>query len=196
MGTQWSVIWNQLKCDGYRILALVAIALAGAIAVLWESQRLYIALAGVVAMVPAAYLDARYYRLYHRLTSGILAWGIGIAAIMDILGSAYQLEAALAGMACLGGLFLLLYLLTEQLGFGDVCYGAALGTFLGWQGAMLAFVLTFALGMAAATREYLYYACHGRWRCRVLPLGPFMAGGAYITLLWGQELIGWYIGMC
>ena len=195
MGTQWSIIWEQLRCDGYRILALIAIAVAGAMAVLWETNQLYVALAGIAAMLPAAYLDARYYRLYHRLTSGILVWGILVSAIAGSFGCSHRLEAAVAGMACLGGLFLLLYWLTGQLGFGDVCYGAALGTFLGWQGAMLTFVLTFLLGMSAALREYLYYACHGRWRCRALPLGPFMAGGAYITLLWGQELIGWYIGM-
>lgn len=195
MGTDWKIIGQQLRLDKYRILSLMVIALVGASVVLWGNNRIYMALGGAMAMVPAAYLDGRYGKLYHRLTISMVIWGGLLTLGLAIFLPAYHWQQALEGMVCLGGMFFLLYFVTGQIGFGDVCYGAALGIFLGWQGAMLTFILTFALGLAAALREYLYYFVHGKWRRRILPLGPFMACGAYITLLWGQELIGWYIRM-
>lgn len=195
MGTEWQVIWGQLQTHKYVILMLMAAAITAAVLVLRGDDRIYMALGGAVAMIPAAYLDGRYYRLYHRLTIGGLLLGILCSAALEILMPGNQLARACEGMACLGGLFLALYIATGQLGFGDVCYGAALGTFLGWQCSLVAFVLIFALGLAAACREYLYYFRHGSWRRRMLPLGPFMACGAYISLLWGQELIRWYTGV-
>lgn len=195
MGTDWEIIVEQLRLDKYRILSLIIIAVVGATAVLWDDNRIYMALGGVMAMVPAAYLDGRYGKLYHRLTISMLIWGGLLTVGLAIFLPDYHWYQAFGGMICLGGMFFLLYIATGQIGFGDVCYGAALGIFLGCQGALLTFVLTFALGLAAALREYLYYFIYGKWRRRILPLGPFMACGAYITLLWGQELIGWYIRM-
>ena len=57
MGTDWEIIGEQLRLDKYRILSLIIIAVVGATVVLWGDNRIYMALGGVMAMVPAAYLD-------------------------------------------------------------------------------------------------------------------------------------------
>ena len=146
MGTDWKIIEEQLRLDKYRILFLMVIAIVGASVVLWGDNRIYMALGGAMAMVPAAYLDGRYGKLYHRLTISMLIWGVLLALGLELFLPDYHWQQAFGGMICLGGMFFLLYFATGQIGFGDVCYGAALGIFLGWQGAMLTFVLTFALG--------------------------------------------------
>ena len=85
MGTDWEIIGKQLRLDKYRILSLIIIAVVGATVVLWGDNRIYMALGGVMAMVPAAYLDGRYGKLYHRLTISMLIWGglltVGLAVL-------------------------------------------------------------------------------------------------------------------
>ena len=196
MGTDWKVIWGLLRKDINMICFLMAAASVGVVMVLWRNDRIYMAIGGAISMIPAAYLDSQYYKLYHRLTLGMLLWGLFLSLILEIFVPANQLITALSGLICMGIMFGFLYFFTGQIGFGDVCYGVALGTFLGWQGSIVAFVLTFALGLVAALREYVYHACYGKWRRRKLPLGPFMACGTYISLLCGQELLEWYTGIC
>ena len=192
MGTDWKTVGSQLHRHWQGIAAILAIAVVGELAVLPWDGRLCSKLAGTAIMLPTAYLDAVYYRLYHRLTAGMLLIGLAMAGGMSLCLTENQLAEAAEGALLLGSLFLLLYLGTGQIGFGDVCYAAALGSFLGWQDSLVAFVMTFWLGMLAALREYLYYFLKKKWRHRVLPLGPFMAAGTYIAFLWGQELAAWY----
>ena len=52
MGTDWEIIGEQLRLDKYRILSLIIIAVVGATVVLWGDNRIYMALGGVMAMVP------------------------------------------------------------------------------------------------------------------------------------------------
>lgn len=105
MGTDWEIIGEQLRLDKYRILSLIIIAVVGATVVLWGDNRIYMALGGVMAMVPAAYLDGRYGKLYHRLTISMLIWGGLLTVGLAIFLPEYHWYQAFGGMICLGGMF-------------------------------------------------------------------------------------------
>lgn len=75
----------------------------------------------------------------------------------------------------------------ESLGGGDIKLVFVLGLYLSWLEMLLLLFAgcVLALGWALA---------RGR-RGAEIPLGPFLAGGWLLVVLWGGRLIGWYQGL-
>lgn len=65
----------------------------------------------------------------------------------------------------------------EALGFGDVILMALIGSFLGWQPALIAFVLAPAFAIAALPIQLLAH------RDRYIPYGPYLSLGALAVLM-------------
>ena len=78
----------------------------------------------------------------------------------------------------------------EGMGGGDIKLLAMIGAFLGWKGALMALVMgSFAgsmvgIGIMLLRGKDLKYA---------VPFGPFLSLGAVCSLLYGQELLHWYM---
>jgi leader peptidase (prepilin peptidase) / N-methyltransferase len=64
----------------------------------------------------------------------------------------------------------------EAMGFGDVTLMGMIGSFLGWQAALLTFLIAPLIGLAAVAVARLL-ANH-----RILPYGPFLSGAAVIVM--------------
>ncbi len=79
----------------------------------------------------------------------------------------------------------------EAMGGGDVKLAAMIGAFLGWRYIIISLFLGFFLGALAGIFLIL-----SRIKSRedVVPFGPFIVLGSFITLLWGEKIISWYIG--
>lgn len=87
---------------------------------------------------------------------------------------------------------LLLSLLTRgaAIGGGDIKLMAAAGLLLGWKLIILAFVIGCIVGSVVhLVRMKLYGAG------RMLALGPYLSVGIFIAALWGDAMIGWYLGL-
>lgn len=83
-------------------------------------------------------------------------------------------------------------LFTGGIGGGDVKLMAALGLCLGPK----LIVLTFFFGcISAAIVSVGLMAAQKVSRRSLIPLGPFLALGAVASVLWGERLIGWYLGL-
>ncbi|MDD3114533.1 MAG: prepilin peptidase [Anaerovibrio sp.] len=196
MATSWGVIIFQLREHWRPTVLLMAAALGLEAAAIKETGDLWAAAVCTAVMVPEAVLDGIYCRLYHRLSLALFAAGLSAALAAELVYGYGQLWRAAGGSACFGGLLLAVYLGSRGgLGFGDICYGTALGMVLGMEKAVLAFCLTFMLGLAAAAVVYLHSFASGRKTIRQIPLGPFMLLGSLMSLLWGRELMAWYIRM-
>ncbi len=99
---------------------------------------------------------------------------------------------AIAGYLFLWFVFQLFRLVTgkEGMGYGDFKLFAAIGAWLGWQLLPLVLMLAAVVGsvvgiaMIAARR-------HGRGV--PIPFGPYLAGAAWIALLWGPQIVGRYL---
>lgn len=89
-------------------------------------------------------------------------------------------------------LFVLTLVFPGAFGGGDIKLLAAGGFFLGWR----AMVPAAGVGLLTAA----VYAV-GRMACgkltlkSQLPLGPFLAGGMAVGLLWGETLLAWYLAL-
>jgi prepilin signal peptidase PulO-like enzyme (type II secretory pathway) len=77
------------------------------------------------------------------------------------------------------------------MGLGDVKLALAIGAILGPGPALLSlFVATF---VGAATGITLARV-HGRSLRLAIPFGPFMAVGAIVVMLYGAQMMDWYLG--
>jgi leader peptidase (prepilin peptidase)/N-methyltransferase len=96
------------------------------------------------------------------------------------------------GFVAVSGLFLLIYLVTKGrgIGGGDIKLMAAAGFLLGWQHILLAMMIGAISGSAI---HLLLMAIKGK--TRVLAFGPYLAFGIFVAMLYGGELIRWYLGL-
>lgn len=196
LGTETAVIISQLKLHRWQLAMLGAMAVFAEIVLMdasWDTAK---AVVCTFFMIPASVLDSIYYRLYHKLTLPMVAVGLLLAVATELLGQQGSMWEAVGGSICFGGLLLAVYMLVRGgMGFGDVCYGFALGTFLDVERALLAFTLAFCLGALMACRIYLCRMAGYGPRVKFLPLGPFLAAGTFIGFVWGQELVAWYVSL-
>jgi len=104
------------------------------------------------------------------------------------------LIGAAAGYLFLWAVFQLFRLVTgkEGMGYGDFKLFAAIGAWLGWQ--MLPLVLILAAVVGAAVGIAMIAARrHGRGV--PIPFGPYLAGAAWIAMLWGPGIVERYLGV-
>ena len=79
----------------------------------------------------------------------------------------------------------------EAMGGGDVKLAAMIGAFLGWRFIIISLFLGFFLGALAGI---ILIMSKIKSREDVVPFGPFIILGSFITLLWGEKIISWYLG--
>ncbi len=95
---------------------------------------------------------------------------------------------------CTVGLFLLLlYFLTKGrgIGGGDIKLMAAAGLVLGWKLILLAFILGCLLGSVLHVIRMRVSKAD-----RVLAFGPYLAMGIFVSMLYGEVFINWYLHIC
>ncbi|MBN4062999.1 MAG: prepilin peptidase [Alkaliphilus sp.] len=89
-----------------------------------------------------------------------------------------------------GLLFLAIAVVTGAMGGGDIKLMAVLGLILGWQSILLITLLSFVIG---AVISLILLITKIKGRKDEIPFGPFIALATYITILFGQEIINYYL---
>lgn len=96
------------------------------------------------------------------------------------------------GLFAVSVFFLLLVLITKGkgMGGGDVKLMAAAGLLLGWKQIILAMVIGCVCGsiihiirMKVSKKEHL------------LAFGPYLAGGIFVTMMFGTQILNWYLSI-
>jgi len=101
------------------------------------------------------------------------------------------------GVAVGGGIILIIGLAgsvifkKEAMGGGDVKLAAMIGAFLGWRYIIISLFLGFFLGALAGI---FLIVSKIKSREDEVPFGPFIILGSFITLLWGEKILSWYLG--
>lgn len=106
------------------------------------------------------------------------------SAVSSIIGAA-------SGYLILWSIYWGFRILTDKegMGYGDFKLLAALGAWLGWQTLPLIILFSALLG-ALAGIGYMVV----RRKNLAFPFGPYLAVAGWVTLLWHQTLISWYLG--
>lgn len=137
------------------------------------------------ALIVLSVIDFRTYEIPLGINGFILALGLIRLIIGDI-----------GRMSCLIGFFAVSVFLTilyyathgRGIGGGDVKLMAVCGLVLGWKLIILAFFLGCIFGAVIHTIR-MKISGEGH----VLALGPYLSAGVFVAMLWGEQMIGWYL---
>jgi len=105
---------------------------------------------------------------------------------------------SLLGIIAGGGIIFLIALAglaifkKEAMGGGDVKLSAMIGAFIGWKYIIVSLFIGFFIGAIAGILLILLKI---RNRDDLVPFGPFIVLGSFITLLWGENILSWYLGL-
>jgi len=159
----------------------------------------FVAAAGFTwALLALTLIDIDHQLLPDSITQPLL-WAGLLVSLVPVDGAplfadvSSSVIGAAAGYLSLWLVFHVFKLATgkEGMGYGDFKLLAALGAWLGWQLLPLVILLSAAVG--AVVGSILLFAS-GRSRQTPIPFGPYLAAAGWIALLWGENLVDWYLG--
>lgn len=103
-----------------------------------------------------------------------------------------QWKNAFLGAIIGGGFLLLIALLTDGMGMGDIKLMTIIGLNLGWQNTILTLFLSFMIGGLFSILLLLF---RRKKRKDPIAFGPWISVASFMTILFGQEIIHWYISL-
>ena len=176
------------------IVALASLVVAWAFGPTWQTVA---ALVFTWALTSLALIDFDTKLLPDSLTLPLM-WAGVLLALVSIDGRPVFVDlrssviGAVAGYLSLWTLYQLFKLATgkEGMGYGDFKLLAALGAWLGWQMLPLVILLSAAVGSVVGIGLIVFA---GRSRQSAIPFGPYLAAAGWIALLWGPEIMAWYV---
>lgn len=139
------------------------------------------------ALLALSVIDFRTYEIPEGFNWFILMLGI----VHTLLHLGNWMEYAI-GFITVSGVLAILYYVSNGawIGGGDVKLMAATGLLLGWKMNLFAFVMGCILGSVIhVIRMKVSRQDH------MLAMGPYLAMGTAIAVLWGNEFITWYVGL-
>lgn len=133
--------------------------------------------------------DARWYELPDELSLP----AIFICLIALLFPWAPTWQDALIGAAIPLSFFGLQIAVSRGawMGGGDLRLGVIMGLLLGWQATLVALFFSYVTGSIIGV---LLIALQKKSGKSMLPFGPFLVLGTMIALLWGKEILAWYLG--
>lgn len=117
---------------------------------------------------------------------------IGILGIVRVILDLAHWYDYVIGFFIVSGLFYIIVLVSKgtAMGGGDVRLMAAAGLLLGWK----AIFLSLMIGSVAGSVIHLTLM-KVQGRDRVLAFGPYLALGIFVSMLYGEQIIAWYLNM-
>ncbi len=145
------------------------------------------------ALIALGFIDFQHQILPDHLTIPLFL----LALIYSFFRSDFSLKQALAGAFIGSGFLFMVYAFyflikkKEGLGTGDIILMLGIGAFLGIKGTILTLILATFSG--ALVGLFLLLIQKKGWQF-ALPFGSFLAPSAFISLVWGNKIISWYLG--
>jgi len=143
-------------------------------------------------LIALTMIDIDHQLLPDAITLPLLWLGLLLSLPQTFTDPQSSILGAVAGYMILWSVYQLFRLITgkEGMGYGDFKLLAAFGAWLGWQMLPLIILLSSLVGAIAGICMILL---RGRDRSLPIPFGPYLAVAGWIALLWGRDLIHWYL---
>jgi leader peptidase (prepilin peptidase)/N-methyltransferase len=151
------------------------------------SWQLAMSLVYLCIMITISIID-----LEHQLILNVLVYpGIIIALVFSIFWPELGIVNALIGGGIGFGLMLLPYVIYPQgMGAGDVKLALMIGLMTGYPEVFVTILLAIVSGGIIAI---FLLITRLKKRREPIPFGPFLAGAAMVSLLWGHDILNWYL---
>lgn len=144
------------------------------------------------ALICLSVIDLEHSLLPDDITLPFMWLGLAcniFGVFTDITSS---LIGAMLGYSILWFIFMSFKVITgkEGMGYGDFKLLALFGAWLGWQSLPLIILLS---SITASIIGIAMIIFKGKDKAAAFPFGPYLAIAGWITLLWGEEIIGTYL---
>ena len=196
----WLLLRGKCRRCGARISVeypLVELATAGLVvlaAIRYPNPWQAVLVGGLLALMPAvALIDLRHRIIPNRLMYPSLVLFPVLIVPARLLGEAADPVRAGIGLLLYGGILFLVAVVSGGMGMGDVKLAALIGLVLGSLGLRFVGVAAGAAVLVGGLGGLVALAM-GRGRKSKIPFGPYLAAGAVMAGLWGEEIASWYIG--
>lgn len=121
----------------------------------------------------------------------VLIWLAGVGIVINLITTDISLINMLTAAVIGGGIMLIIAIISRGgMGGGDIKFAAALGLWLGVKLTLLTIFISFILGGLCGMFVLIFRLKN---RKDFIPFGPFIAISAFISLLYGNAIIDWYI---
>jgi leader peptidase (prepilin peptidase)/N-methyltransferase len=149
----------------------------------------------VSALVAITFIDIDFQIIPDSITLPGIPLGLlaGIFLLPDPTARMMALgwKSSLGGAALGFGLFYVVAVLSRGgMGGGDIKFMGMVGALMGWRAVLLT---TFLGSLAGSVLGIFLMVVRGKGRKTKIPFGPFLALGALLTLILGQEIFWWYL---
>ncbi|WIF94515.1 prepilin peptidase [Caminicella sporogenes] len=133
------------------------------------------------------FIDLKFQIIPDRL----IVLGLAVGIIFNLYKLKIYFFNGLLGLIIGGGLFLIIAVATNgAMGGGDIKLMGILGFALGWKNILLITFISFVIG---AVFSIFLLILKVKSRKDFIPFGPFIATASFITMLYGSQIIHWYI---
>jgi leader peptidase (prepilin peptidase)/N-methyltransferase len=161
-----------------------------------------------VVLILVTITDLEHHLIQHVVMVPAIVIAIGGAFFNQDLTPRRALLGGAVGLVCLYAMFLLAQPVSTLMGrlarrqvtevpfgFGDVTLGAFIGLITGLPGVFFALLIALlSAGLAAALILVVRAVIQHRYTpFSAIPYGPFLALGGFIMMVYGREIIQWYI---
>jgi prepilin signal peptidase PulO-like enzyme (type II secretory pathway) len=135
-----------------------------------------------------------YDVLYQELPDQITLPAIIFFGLIAIMYHFQTISSVLIGMFVGGGVFLIQYVISrgKWIGGGDIRLGMLMGVILGWPLVLLALFIAYITG---AIYGVALLALKKASMQSKVPFGAFLTTATLLSMVWGDEIIGWYLGL-
>lgn len=139
------------------------------------------------------FIDIDYHLLPDQLTLLLLWLGLFLSIFGFFTTTSNAIIGAITGYLIFAITQFFFKLATGKLGMGqgDYKFLAALGAWLGWQMLPLIILLASISGIIFALTHMTFKR---NFTSTPLPFGPYLAIAGWISLLWGAEIMQYYLG--
>ncbi len=160
------------------------------------SIELAIALFYICLFIVILVIDLEHRLILNRVVYPALAVALLISIFFSIFFPQSKIVPEIAQAAIGGGIGLVLFLLVVLIsrggmGWGDVKLAALIGLVTGYL-VIVALLMGIILGGLVAV---LLLTLKIKKRKEAIPFGPFLSLATIVTLLWGSDILSWYLGL-
>lgn len=142
-------------------------------------------------LIVIAAIDIKTHLIYNKVLIALLGTGLVTQLIQPFTSweqAVYGMVAGFVAMFFIAALGKVMFK-KESLGMGDVKLAAVAGFFTGWLDVLIALYLGFVLAFIVMM---IKNRVTEKPASEYIPLGPFLAGGLVIFLIWGQDISALY----
>ncbi len=132
-------------------------------------------------------IDIDTMEIYDRFHVMIIVLGVITMLISDL-----PILDHVIGFFIISVPFLIIAMITNGIGGGDIKLIAAAGLLLGYQSTLVAFIIASILGGFVAIMLVIFKLQH---RKSLIAFGPYLCLGIYVAFLVGKPIFDWYISL-